>query len=109
MFPFVLLFGFALALPQGSDCPHTELITCLLNHMDIDHNGSINSTEVNNYMLEQPCGLETSVISGPRMLMYCDMNENGVLDENDYYNATGCMKTLGFQRMLCIKCRNCII
>lgn len=91
----------------AAECNRTRILDCVAAHFDMDGNGLVNVTEINHFMLYQPCGRDTLIVTGETIMEYCDKDGDMELGETDYDAPGSCAAVEGIQRVLCRKCDKC--
>lgn len=105
---FLLLVASLLVCVFAATCTDEEMIGCFTNYMDLDGNGYINVTEVNHFMLYDPCDTKPPIVLGETLIGLCDKTGDGFLSVEDYNHPNSCKNILGFQRGACMICKDCI-
>jgi hypothetical protein len=101
---FLLAIAIVSAVPT---CNRARILACAMTWLDTDHDNRINATELNNYVLNQPCGPDPTRFTGAGILLACDKNMDGYLDATDYDVIGSCMEIHTYQMLACNKCNDC--
>lgn len=89
-------------------CTRDEIITCFYTYVDLDGNHLINSTEIDVFLTNNPCGAtELPSISGTTVVTKCDQNNDAFLSAVDYFYDQGCGKIRRFMHVVCDICKVC--
>lgn len=103
-------------LPVG--CNITRIAACLTQHVDLDSDGKINATEVDEYIYAAPCGPPfSSDYPGVDVVSFFDLTGDGYIDINDLeydqFETTGRKSLfvgtdfLQVLRAACMECDSC--
>lgn len=103
---FLLLALVLLVNSTPPVCDRTRILDCAMTWLDTDHDNRINATELNNYVLNQPCK-DPARFTGAGILLACDKNSDGYLDANDYDALGSCMEMATYRTLVCTKCSDC--
>lgn len=103
MFLFLLFATFG----AGFICDRDHILDCMFIHLDSNNNGLIEASEINHFMVTQPCGVLSAIISGESFLYHCDTNGDGVFNAIDYDAELSCFQSYGVQRTVCQQCEVC--
>jgi hypothetical protein len=76
-------------------------------HVDMNADGFINVTEINHYVLYDPCNSGPSRITGERVIADCDKNNDGLISVADYDAPDSCSTRLGLMRIICVQYNKC--
>lgn len=90
-----------------SVCDRARILSCAFQYVDQDGDHRINATEINNFMLEQPCGRLSQIITADRFLQYCDKSGDGFFNETDYDAPLSCFNSNGVRKYICLNCDRC--
>ena len=91
----------------AATCTREEILGCFSQYMDMDGDGYLNVTEVNHFMLYDPCESRPPLVVGESFISMCDKNGDGLLSVEDYDHANSCMNILGLARVVCDECKTC--
>lgn len=106
MLRVVLVFIFA-AVAFGVECNEERIKTCMLTHFDINNDTMIDESEIDSYILHEPCGNDPIRFNGMQVISFCDVNKNGYLDVGDYDERMGCVRVASVRRAICKRCDMC--
>lgn len=87
-------------------CDRARILACVMTWLDTDHDNRVNVTELNNYVLNQPCK-DPSRFTGAGVMLACDKNNDGYLDASDYDAMGSCMEMNTYRTLVCTKCSEC--
>lgn len=102
-----LLFFLVVVTHGAVTCDRARILSCTFQYLDTDSNGSINATEINNFMLNQPCGHLSSILSAERFFNSCDTNADNLFTAVDYDSPLSCFKSNGIKKYICLNCDRC--
>ena len=90
-------------------CTKEEAVTCILNHVDSNHDNIITVGELDNFIMEHDCDIDTSQASGLSIIEFCDFNKDGVLTgpEDVLGDGKPCLHSLGLRKQVCRLCGEC--
>ena len=105
MFPLVF-FLFSLTLAQT--CTKSRVVACALTYVDTDSNGRITQAELDDFIMEGPCG-PIPAATGAGIVQFCDFNGDGELtavEDIDPPDAP-CLYSEPLMKMVCEQCDKC--
>lgn len=91
----------------ATTCNRDRILACAFQYVDSDANGVINATEINSFMVRQPCGLITTIVSGESFMTSCDRNKDGVFTVADYDAPLTCFQSNSIRQTVCRHCDKC--
>ncbi len=107
---FIAIFFFCLALAatgaRAQEC-NREHILQYLALLDTDHNGNLTAAEFDAW--HDVCGNDPTEMNGAEVIAACDVNGDGVLNEQyDYDGPLSCMTVDALSLLICAKGRACV-
>lgn len=101
----LVLFGIANAIPPT--CDSSRIWSCATQYLDTNNDNQLSLDELNQYILEPPCGYAMYKVTGATALAQCDMNSDGILTYSDMIAPAGCFATTQLVRAMCDECDRC--
>ena len=106
MILFLLLF--LSAASAVSNCTRANILSWMSNRVDLNGDGFVNITEVNHYVLYDPCRSFPPRVTGESAMAACDKNGDGKLSAADYDASNSCVNIIGLKHMLCMEYNKCL-
>jgi len=103
----MILVLLALLAIGNASCTISSVITCALTHVDTNHDGFIDASEIDTFIAENPCNARVMRTSGTKVVSMCDRNSDNKLDANDANHGSSCLTNTGVLNLACSICESC--
>lgn len=109
MFLFLALLLFFASGVSSASCTRDNVLSWMNTSIDTNHDGFVNVTEINRYILYDPCRSFPPRITGETAISFCDRNADGTLSATDYDAANSCAGVVGLMRIVCAEINKCAL
>ena len=107
----LLLIFILLAMSEAgapASCSTKEqLQTCVFTFVDADNDGNVTLSELDHFIMYDPCDARPTRTTGLSVMQRCDKDEDGVISEGDFTHERSCANILGMVRIGCRICDKC--
>lgn len=97
----------AAATAKAVTCDRARVLACGFKYLDSNNDGVLTAAEINAFMVSQPCGVMSTIVSGETFLSNCDRNKDGVFNVTDYDAPLSCFQSNGVRSSVCRQCDKC--
>lgn len=100
---------FLFVVTASAYCTKQDVIDCMYRFVDTNNDTQITKGELDQFIMENTCGVKADFLNGETIIDFCDYNRDGVLTAAEDINGEmmPCLYSGPLRNMVCRECDTC--